>query len=107
MAKVAQSLFRMATDGNNVAAAISRMKARAGWRKKQHVELSSPDGGPLIVEYTRPAMQTFFEQWLPPRLNVGDRSLERAADTRRAIFAGPVRPRFNTHQRPMVGGEPD
>jgi len=34
-AKVAQSLFRMATEGKNVAAAIFWMKARAGWREKQ------------------------------------------------------------------------
>ena len=37
-AKVAQTLFRMATEGQNVAAAIFWMKARAGWREKQRVE---------------------------------------------------------------------
>ena len=37
-AKVAQSLFRMATEGNNVAAAIFWMKARAGWSEKQRIE---------------------------------------------------------------------
>ena len=47
-AKVAQSLFNMATQGNNVAAAIFWMKARAGWREKNHVELSGPDGSPLL-----------------------------------------------------------
>ncbi len=36
--KVAQSLFRMATEGNNVAAAIFWMKARAGWRDRHTVE---------------------------------------------------------------------
>jgi hypothetical protein len=36
--KVAQSLFRMATEGNNVAAAIFWMKARAGWSEKQRIE---------------------------------------------------------------------
>lgn len=39
-AKVAQSLFNMATQGNNVAAAIFWMKARAGWREKQDLEHS-------------------------------------------------------------------
>ena len=39
--KVAQSLFRMATEGNNVAAAIFWMKARAGWREKHEIELSA------------------------------------------------------------------
>ena len=37
-AKVAQSLFQMATQGKNVAAAIFWMKARAGWREKQEVD---------------------------------------------------------------------
>jgi len=40
-AKVAQSLFNMATQGNNVAAAIFWMKARAGWREKQEVQFSN------------------------------------------------------------------
>jgi hypothetical protein len=37
-AKVAQSLFHMATQGKNVAAAIFWMKARGGWREKQEVD---------------------------------------------------------------------
>jgi hypothetical protein len=37
--KVAQSLFRMATEGKNVAAAIFWMKARAGWREKHPEQL--------------------------------------------------------------------
>ena len=40
-AKVGQSLFRMATEGNNVAAAIFWMKARAGWREKHEIVLST------------------------------------------------------------------
>ena len=38
-AKVAQSLFNMATKQNNVAAAIFWMKARAGWREKHEVQV--------------------------------------------------------------------
>ena len=38
--KIAQSLFNMATVGNNVAAAIFWMKARAGWREKHEVVVS-------------------------------------------------------------------
>ena len=38
-AKVGQSLFRMATEGGSVAAAIFWMKARAGWREKHDVTL--------------------------------------------------------------------
>lgn len=41
--KVAQSLFRMATEGKNVAAAIFWMKARAGWREKQPEALMDDD----------------------------------------------------------------
>lgn len=41
--KVAQSLFRMATEGKNVAAAIFWMKARAGWREKQPEALAAED----------------------------------------------------------------
>jgi hypothetical protein len=41
--KVAQSLFRMATEGKNVAAAIFWMKARAGWREKQPAALTEDD----------------------------------------------------------------
>jgi hypothetical protein len=36
--KVAQSLFNMATQGNNVAAGIFWMKARAGWRETVKTE---------------------------------------------------------------------
>ena len=38
-AKVAQTLFGMATSGTNTAASIFWMKARAGWREKQVVEV--------------------------------------------------------------------
>src|SRR3712207_8721938 len=38
-AKVAQSLFNMATQGNSVAAAIFWMKARAGWRERHELEI--------------------------------------------------------------------
>lgn len=44
---VARSLHKQATEGGNVAAAIFWMKARAGWREKQEVELSGPGGGPI------------------------------------------------------------
>ena len=40
-AKVGQSLFRMATEGGSVAAAIFWMKARAGWREKHEVTVRS------------------------------------------------------------------
>jgi hypothetical protein len=42
-AKVAQSLFQMATVGKNVAAAIFWMKARAGWSEKQRIHVTADD----------------------------------------------------------------
>lgn len=47
---VARSLHKQATEGGNVAAAIFWMKARAGWREKQEVELSGPGGGPVVTD---------------------------------------------------------
>lgn len=40
-ARVGESLFRQATEGGNVAAAIFWMKARAGWREKQEIIVES------------------------------------------------------------------
>src|SRR5436305_1514743 len=40
-AKVAQSLFQMATVEKNVAAAIFWMKARAGWREKHDLTITA------------------------------------------------------------------
>lgn len=58
-AKVAQSLFNMATSGNNVAAANFWMKARAGWREKNNLEITGKDGTPIgptgiTVTFVRP-----------------------------------------------------
>jgi hypothetical protein len=67
-AKVAQTLFHLATVEKNVAAVIFWMKARAGWREKSQVELSGPDGDPMrhmIVEDTRPSIQELLRQAIP------------------------------------------
>lgn len=48
-AAVAQSLFKMATRGNNVAAAIFWLKVRAGWKDPLVQELRGPDGAPLMI----------------------------------------------------------
>jgi hypothetical protein len=60
--KVAQSLFNMATQGKNVAAAIFWMKARAGWREKHDVEVAGKDGAPLPA----PITVTFVRQIIDP-----------------------------------------
>jgi hypothetical protein len=51
-AKVAQSLFQMATVDKNVAAAIFWMKARAGWREK-------PDPNAIAIHATSPVVVTY------------------------------------------------
>ena len=43
--KVGQTLFAMATRGDNTAATIFWMKARAGWREKQEVVVVEPGSG--------------------------------------------------------------
>lgn len=52
-AKVAQSLFQMATQGKNVAAAIFWMKARAGWREKPVETGDNEEDGKQIVVIRR------------------------------------------------------
>ena len=49
-AKVAQTLFHLATVDKNVAAVIFWMKARAGWRETVRQETTGADGGPLVTE---------------------------------------------------------
>lgn len=43
-AKVAQTLYQQATTPGNVAATIFWLKARAGWREKQVLEVTGKDG---------------------------------------------------------------
>jgi hypothetical protein len=46
-AKVAQTLYQQATTPGNIAATIFWLKARAGWREKQVVEVGGVDGTPV------------------------------------------------------------
>jgi hypothetical protein len=46
-ARVAQTLYQQATTPRNIAATIFWLKARAGWREKQAVEVAGPVGAPL------------------------------------------------------------
>ena len=48
-AKVAQTLFLLATRDKNVSACIFWAKARMGWSEKTGVELTGKDGAPLDV----------------------------------------------------------
>ena len=53
-ARVAQCLFQQATTPGSIAATIFWLKARAGWREKQQVEVTGPNSTPLSapVSYT-------------------------------------------------------
>jgi hypothetical protein len=46
-ARVAQTLYQQATTPGNIAATIFWLKARAGWREKQQVEVTGQDGAAL------------------------------------------------------------
>lgn len=46
-AAIGQSLFHMATKGNNVAAAIFWAKTRMGWTEVNRTELTGRNGGPI------------------------------------------------------------
>jgi hypothetical protein len=48
--KVAQTLFKMATSGENVAATIFWLKTRAGWRERQHGSIVPPIPAPFVVQ---------------------------------------------------------
>ena len=51
IAKVAQTLFQMATVDKNVSAVIFWMKARAGWREK--VAVNGEDGSQIVFDVIR------------------------------------------------------
>ena len=57
-AKVAQSLFRMATEGNNVAAAIFWMKARGRWREVHAEEVDNAPMQVVIRQFTEDLVHT-------------------------------------------------
>jgi hypothetical protein len=50
-AKVAQTLFHLATVEKNVACVIFWMKARAGWRETVRQENTGPDGKPVAITH--------------------------------------------------------
>ena len=48
-ARVAQTLYQQATTPGNIAATIFWLKARAGWREKQIMEVTGADGAAMPV----------------------------------------------------------
>lgn len=65
-AKVAQSLFQMATTGKNVAAAIFWMKCRGGWREKSQVEHSGDVRQSYVIFSGVPRTELTAEEWVAP-----------------------------------------
>ena len=72
-AKVAQSLFQMATQGKNVAAAIFWMKARAGWREKIEIRPEVTNYGSL----SDAELEAIARQGLPQLRSVSSRRTDR------------------------------
>lgn len=70
-AKVAQSLFNMATAGGNVAAAIFWMKARAGWREKQEVTVKTQSLEHLSNEELDAKIDEFVDIRIAERASAG------------------------------------
>lgn len=64
-ARVAQCLYQQATTPGNIAATIFWLKARAGWREKQQVEVTGKDGGPLAPQQI--VIRRFFADPPAPR----------------------------------------
>ncbi|WP_431285594.1 hypothetical protein ACQW02_12660 [Humitalea sp. 24SJ18S-53] len=70
-ARVAQTLFQQATTPGNIAATIFWLKARAGWREKQVVEVTgSKDAAPVVISW----MAETVAAGTPPLLLEGDAS---------------------------------
>lgn len=70
-AGIARSLHKQATEGN-VAAAIFWLKARAGWREKQEVELTGPGGGPIQTLDTSRLSDAALQELLSVRRTEAD-----------------------------------
>jgi len=76
-AKVAQTLFHMATVDKNVGAAIFWMKARAGWREKHEVQVTANPITLMSDEKLERAIEQGFTQWQEVR---GNRVIEGRAE---------------------------
>ena len=85
-AKVAQTLFQQATSGTNTAAMIFWLKARAGWREKQVVEVTGQDGA-------LPAMRVMVELVGDPPVDTTER-ITRANDGTSAGHRSPMFPPY-------------
>jgi len=60
--KVAQTLFGMATRGDNTAATVFWMKSRAGWREKQEVVVEPGTGWFIMGEPEAASVEEWVEK---------------------------------------------
>ena len=74
--KVAQSLFRMATQGKSVAPAIFWMKARAGWREKHEIVVAKDDVSLMSDEELARELDRLMEGHLFRPRDLGIRVIE-------------------------------
>jgi hypothetical protein len=81
-AKVAQSLFNMATVEKNVAAAIFWMKARAGWREKHEVQVTARPLHDLPDAELDRLLHDELAQYVQQRLGIESSEAEEAEDDR-------------------------
>ena len=81
-AKVAQSLFQMATAGKNVAAAIFWMKARAGWREKHEVQVTTrpQELSSLTDQQLEALIHEGYAAWHRDNVDADGRMIEGAAE---------------------------
>ena len=79
-AKVAQSLFNMATVDKNVAAAIFWMKARAGWREKHEVQVTTQPMHELSDAELDHVIKEELTQFVHQRLGIGSGIVEAGSD---------------------------
>ncbi len=80
-AKVAQSLFQMATSGQSVAAAIFWMKARAGWREKHEVQIAPSSDLSRLTDEQLEQMLTHYEEEIRLARNSEPPLIDGAVDT--------------------------
>ena len=69
-ARVAMTLFKMATSGEHPGMTAFWLKCRAGWRETQVHEISGPDGEPLAAPLP-PSFTVVFEASDTPAAGLG------------------------------------
>ena len=72
-ARVAQTLYQQATTLGNIAASIFWLKARAGWREKQTVQVAGKDDAPvpaIVLSVMRYDEAATIDAVMPPSIKL-------------------------------------